>query len=131
GDANNPKRFFVDLAPAKLNASLAGKQWQVKSGILDQIRVGQYDASTVRVVLEVGSIVSISTFTLRDPDRLIIDVLGKEATPAVASGGGQGAAPSQSTKSVPTPAVLTASVPAVTPLPSSATIPARATTNGT
>jgi len=78
GDAKSPNRFYVDLEPAKLTAALAGKQWPIKSGVLQQIRVGQYDASTVRIVLEVGKIASISTFTLRDPDRLIIDVLGKE-----------------------------------------------------
>src|SRR2546425_8146091 len=35
---------------------LAGKQWPVKSDLLDQIRIGQYDASTVRVVLHVRAI---------------------------------------------------------------------------
>src|SRR5262245_15619010 len=87
GDAKSPKRFFVNLSPAKLDSTLAGKQWKSKSGLLEQIRVGQYDPSTVRVVLEVGAIGSITTFTLKEPDRLIIDVLGKEPAqpPAVAS----------------------------------------------
>jgi N-acetylmuramoyl-L-alanine amidase len=88
GDAKGPDRVFIDIANARLNSMLMGKQWPVKSGLLQQIRVGQYDASTVRVVLDVGTIGRVTSFLLRDPDRLIIDVLGKEApnsVPAVAN----------------------------------------------
>jgi N-acetylmuramoyl-L-alanine amidase len=79
GDAKNPERVFVDISPAKLNSMLIGKQWPVQSSLLQQIRVGQYDNSTVRVVLDVGSIGPVTSFTLKEPDRLIIDVLGKES----------------------------------------------------
>jgi N-acetylmuramoyl-L-alanine amidase len=82
GDAKGPDRVFIDLSPARLNSALMGKQWPVKSGLLQQIRVGQYDASTVRVVLDVGAIEHVTSFTLRDPDRLIIDVVGKETADA-------------------------------------------------
>jgi N-acetylmuramoyl-L-alanine amidase len=82
GEAKDPDRVFIDLSPARLNSALIGKQWPVKSGLLQQIRVGQYDASTVRVVLDVGTIGRVTSFTLRDPDRLIIDVLGKDAADA-------------------------------------------------
>jgi N-acetylmuramoyl-L-alanine amidase len=78
GDAKDPDRVFIDVSPARLNSALIGKQWPVKSGLLQQIRVGQYDASTVRVVLDVGTIGRVSSFILSDPDRLIIDVLGKD-----------------------------------------------------
>ena len=87
GDAKGPDRVFIDIAPARLNSMLVGKQWPVKSGLLQQIRVGQYDASTVRVVLDVGAIARVTSLLLRDPDRLIIDVIGKDVpgVPAVAS----------------------------------------------
>src|SRR5439155_20412890 len=85
GDAKDPDRVFIDLLPARLNSALLGKQWPVKSGLLQQIRVGQYDASTVRVVLDVGTIGRVTSFTLRDPDRLIIDVLGKDGAPVAAT----------------------------------------------
>lgn len=78
GEAKSPDRVFIDVSPARLNSMLLGKQWPVKSSLLEQIRVGQYDASTVRVVLDVGSIGRVTSFSLRDPDRLVIDVLGKE-----------------------------------------------------
>ena len=90
GDAKDPDRVFIDLSPARLNSALIGKQWPVKSGLLQQIRVGQYDNSTVRVVLDVGTIGRVTSFTLRDPDRLIIDVMGKDSPEVVASPSGRG-----------------------------------------
>src|SRR5262249_6642409 len=79
GDAKDPDRVFVDVTPAKLNSMLIGKQWPVKSPLLQQIRVGKYDNTTVRVVLDVGTFGRVAAFTLRDPDRLVVDVLGKDA----------------------------------------------------
>jgi N-acetylmuramoyl-L-alanine amidase len=78
GDAKGPDRVFIDVSPARLNSTLIGKQWAVKSGLLKQIRMGQYDASTVRIVLDVGDIGGVTSLTLRDPNRLLIDVLGKK-----------------------------------------------------
>lgn len=107
GDAKDPDRVFIDITPARLNSALLGKQWPVKSELLQQIRVGQYDLSTVRVVLDVGAIGHVTSFTLRDPDRLIIDVLGKETANAPAP--------------VPAgaPAVVTASTPSTPAAPPS------------
>src|SRR5438093_7917242 len=82
GEAKDPDRVFIDISPARLNTGLIGKQWPVKSGLLQQIRVGQYDISTVRVVLDVGTVGRVSSFALRDPDRLIIDVFGTEPATA-------------------------------------------------
>src|SRR2546422_9908464 len=56
GEAKGPDRVFIDIFPARLNTALNGKQWPVKSGLLQQIRVGQYEPSTVRVVLDVGTV---------------------------------------------------------------------------
>src|SRR5262249_7513607 len=78
GDAKNPDRIFIDISAAKLNSMLVGKQWPVKSVLLQQIRIGQYSNSTVRIVLDVGDIGRVTSFTLRDPDRVVIDVLSKE-----------------------------------------------------
>src|SRR5438552_14765964 len=65
GDAKDPDRVFIDISPAKLNAALIGKQWPVKSGLLQDIRVGQYDTTTVRVVLDVGTSGRVTSFGLR------------------------------------------------------------------
>jgi len=156
GNAKNPDRVFVDVSPARLNSSLIGKQWPVKSTLLQQIRVGQYANSTVRIVLDVGNVSRVTSFTLRDPDRLVIDVLGKETAqpapiPAPLPAGPITAAPAvQPPKSVDPPpapraseASSTASVPSpVLPSPPASTprksaddgkaiTPAKATNSGT
>ncbi len=82
GALKSPDRVFIDISPSRLNSMLVGKQWPVKTALLEQIRVGQYDPTTVRVVLDVGTVGRVTSLVLRDPDRLIIDILGKE-TPAV------------------------------------------------
>src|SRR5215475_3797986 len=109
GEAKGPDRVFVDVSPAHLSSAMIGKQLLVKTGLLQQIRLGQYDASTVRVVLSVGTIGRVTSFTLRDPDRLIIDVLTKDA-PITAD---PTATPVESIAAAPTPAT-TAQAPAAT-----------------
>jgi N-acetylmuramoyl-L-alanine amidase len=129
GDAKDPDRVFIDVMPARLNSALIGKQWPVKSGLLQQIRVGQYDLSTVRVVLDLGTIGRVTSFTLRNPDRLIIDVLGKEtaSVPAASFGAPVGTATTSTTAvamPVSTTASLTPPVDTVQPPPSPAPEPA-------
>jgi N-acetylmuramoyl-L-alanine amidase len=77
GEARSPDRVYIDIANAHLNSSLVSKEWPVESGLLQKIRVGQFDTETVRVVLDVGTMKRATSFTLRDPDRLIIDVVGE------------------------------------------------------
>jgi N-acetylmuramoyl-L-alanine amidase len=101
GDAKNPNRVFLDIAQAKLNSMLIGKQWTVDSTLLQHIRVGQYDNTTVRVVLDIGAIGRVSSLTLKDPDRLIIDVFGKEAITLAPP------APTPALTPAPTPVVTT------------------------
>jgi N-acetylmuramoyl-L-alanine amidase len=107
GEAKSPDRVFVDISPAHLNSVLAGKQWSVASSLVSQIRVGQYNATTVRVVLHVGGKVQVSTASLREPDRLIIDVSGEPQRVAPAA-------------PLPPPSV---SAPAPAPAPISTTRP--------
>jgi N-acetylmuramoyl-L-alanine amidase len=77
GEARSPDRVFIDIAHAHLSSGLVNKEWPVESGLLQKIRVGQNDAGTVRVVLDVGMMLRATSFTLRDPHRLIIDVVGE------------------------------------------------------
>ena len=158
GDAKKPDRVFVDISSARLNSALIGKQWPVKSNLLQQIRVGQYDNSTVRIVLEIGNVSRVTSFTLRDPDRLVIDVLGKEIlaqpspVPVPLPAGPITAAPTVeppksvdappvprvadvATSSAPTPSPVSSPTPAITPKKSAddgkPIIPAKATNSGT
>jgi N-acetylmuramoyl-L-alanine amidase len=85
GEAKAPERVFFDIAPARLNSMLLGKQWIVSSPLLGQIRVGQYDTTTVRLVLDVGRFDRIDSFVLRNPERLVIDVFGPGTAAASAA----------------------------------------------
>ncbi len=120
GEAKNPERIFLDVAPARLNTVLLGKQWPVQSALLAQIRVGQYDASTVRVVLDIGGSTRVTSFKLSDPDRLVVDIAGMEsaapaaATPVTSAQPPQPPAPA----AAPSPAPLPA---AAAPAPAAAT----------
>ena len=80
GEAKSPDRVYIDIANAHLNPSLVSKEWPVESGLLQKIRVGQYEAGTVRVVLDLATMLRATSFTLRDPDRLIIDIIGDSET---------------------------------------------------
>src|SRR5437867_9674164 len=78
GEVKGPDRVFIDIFPARLNTALNGKQWPIKSGLMQQIRVVKYKSLTVLAVPHVGTIDRVTSYTMRDPDRLIIDILGKE-----------------------------------------------------
>src|SRR5262245_3099059 len=131
GDAKSPDRVFVDISPAKLNSILQGKQWQVKSGLLQQIRVGQYDNSTVRIVLDIGHIGRVSSFTLRDPDRLVIDVFGKEAPAQLASVSTGSATSLPIAVALPSPTVSTTSPKKPADVDLKPITPAKASNSGT
>ena len=130
GEAKSPHRVFIDVTPARLNSLLKGKQWPVKSTLLEQIRVGQYDASTVRVVFDVGESNKVTTMSLHDPDRLIIDVLGTGSTvpaaPATTSVSPQPTAAPQPAAPV-RPAAPAAPASAAAPAISAATVAPAAT----
>ena len=132
GEAKSPHRVFIDVSQARLNSILKGKQWAVKSPMLAQIRVGQYDLSTVRVVFDVGTTNKVTTMSLHDPDRLIIDVLGTGSStpvaPAITSLSPEPApAPSTSVRPAPASAPPASSVTPVSPAPAAMPSPTVAT----
>ncbi len=108
GEARNPERVFVDVSPARLNTVLLGKQWPVQSALLAQIRVGQYDASTVRVVLDIGANARATSFKLSDPDRLVVDIAGTDSSVPAAPTPLTTAQPPQPPASTPAPAATPA-----------------------
>lgn len=72
-----PERLFLDLYPARLNKDLK-EPLVIRDGLLRSARAGQYDHSTVRVVLDIESIKGYKVFFLENPFRVIVDVTGKE-----------------------------------------------------
>ena len=72
-----PPRIYVDIAGARL--AMASKEpVPVEDGLLRQVRVGQYSADVVRVVLDMTSLRDHKAFILPDPHRLVIDLQGQK-----------------------------------------------------
>lgn len=76
----NPDRIVLDLLDARLSSSLVGKTFPVENGFLRQVRVGQFQPTVTRVVLDVEKVEDYSVFTLPNPFRLVVDVNGPQPT---------------------------------------------------
>jgi N-acetylmuramoyl-L-alanine amidase len=92
----DPARLSFDISKASVAEALRkeNEPLVINDGILKQVRFSQFDEKTVRVVLDLASIESYAAFPLREPDRLVIDVAGKngEGAPAVTNDSPAGAA---------------------------------------
>ena len=78
GRVPSPDRIFFDLHDTKLASELSGKTFEVGDGLLQKIRVAQFNATLTRVVLEVDTVAEYSAFLLPNPYRLIVDIHGKQ-----------------------------------------------------
>jgi len=72
-----PPRIYVDISGARLAMS-SKEPVPVDDGLLRQVRVGQYSAEVVRVVLDMTSLRDHNVFILPDPHRLVIDLHGQQ-----------------------------------------------------
>ena len=70
-----PNRLYLDLEGARLNPGV--KDLTIGDGLLKSVRIAQYSASTVRVVLDLDSIKEYKVFTFSEPFRIIVDVKGE------------------------------------------------------
>ncbi len=127
GRINEPGRIriFFDLASSLLTKELASRSMQVDAGLLKQIRVGQYDGKTVRVVLDFLEETRLSSFMISNPYRLVIDVMGTGMPAARPSG-----APKTTSPATPPPEAppSKATTPIISPVP---VTPPSANSNGT
>ncbi|HEY7699017.1 MAG TPA: AMIN domain-containing protein, partial [Vicinamibacteria bacterium] len=80
GSVLDPARIYFDLLGARVTKDLASRIFPVGDGFLQQIRVGQNKADVVRVVLDFQNLSEYNVFTLPDPYRLVVDILGKAPT---------------------------------------------------
>jgi N-acetylmuramoyl-L-alanine amidase len=71
-----PERFYADLAGARLAGGTAGSI-PLDDPCIQQIRVAQFDATVVRVVLDMKNPCESRVSLLADPARLVIDVRSK------------------------------------------------------
>jgi N-acetylmuramoyl-L-alanine amidase len=130
GEAKSPDRVFLDISPARLNSMFVGKEWAIESKIFQKIRVAQYDASTVRVVLDGMTLRGVTASPLKDPNRLVIDVAGTSTAlmPRPISSAPPPRAPSTiatpaSQPAPPPAAAVPAITPAAPPVPETASAP--------
>ena len=72
-----PPRIYIDVMGARL-ALVSKEPVPVEDGLLRQVRLGQYSADVVRVVLDMNSLRDHKTSLLTDPYRLVIDVYGQK-----------------------------------------------------
>jgi N-acetylmuramoyl-L-alanine amidase len=80
----SPDRIYFDLHKAKLTPGFAKKTFDVQSGLLKSVRIGQNKDGVVRLVLDVSGAHDYTAQLLGNPYRLVIDVRTKPA-PASAS----------------------------------------------
>jgi len=71
-----PPRIYIDILGAKL--ALASRDPVPTDGLLSQVRLGQYSADVVRVVLDMQSLGAHNAFLLTDPYRLVIELQGQK-----------------------------------------------------
>ncbi len=80
---NQPRRLYIDFKQSYLPPEFRSPL-PIQDGLLKQVRPGQFNDSTVRVVLDIESISDYKIFSLKDPFRVVVDVRGvkKERVPS-------------------------------------------------
>ncbi|HHW20428.1 N-acetylmuramoyl-L-alanine amidase [Thermodesulfovibrio thiophilus] len=74
GQLKNPERVFFDIKNSLLNKE-ARKEFLVNNSVVNKIRVGQFDTSTVRIVFELlKPDYEFKVIQLENPFRLVIDI---------------------------------------------------------
>jgi N-acetylmuramoyl-L-alanine amidase len=81
GRLEDPDRIYFDLLGARVTRDLASRSFRVGDGFLQQIRVGQFRNDVVRVVLDFQNVSQYNVFSLPDPYRLVVDILGEAPPP--------------------------------------------------
>ncbi len=91
-NVKQPRRLYIDFAqsyiPPKFRSPVP-----IEDGLLKQVRTGQFNDNTVRVVLDIESISNYKVFSLKDPFRVVVDVHGSKP--------GQPSAPASSDSNTP------------------------------
>ena len=79
-----PPRIYVDLFSTKL-AMDSRNPIAVDDGVLRQLRVGQFTADIIRIVIDLTTLGEHNAFLLADPYRLVIDIQGQKNAEALAA----------------------------------------------
>ncbi len=74
---NHHRRLLIDFAQSYIDPKFTAPV-PIRDGLLRRIRTDQFNAATVRVVLDIQSVSNYKIFSLNDPFRVIVDVRGRE-----------------------------------------------------
>jgi N-acetylmuramoyl-L-alanine amidase len=77
-----PPRIYIDIAATRL-AMESQEPIYVQDGALKQVRVGQFNQDTVRVVVDMNSPKEYSAFLLPEPFRVVLEIHGAQAAHAL------------------------------------------------
>jgi len=72
---NQPRRLYLDFSQSYTPPQFRSPV-PIQDGLLKQVRTGQFNNTTVRVVLDIESISDYKIFNLKDPFRVVVDVRG-------------------------------------------------------
>jgi N-acetylmuramoyl-L-alanine amidase len=120
--ANLPNRAYVDLRPAVLGKDVARAPLVVEDGIAKQVRIGQFDPQTVRVVVDLAAPGIFEVRTTDKPPRLLLSIVPRP--PRDAAVARPAAAPAEETVAAAAPPAepraAHAPLPATVPAPRAA-----------
>ncbi|MBI5376791.1 MAG: N-acetylmuramoyl-L-alanine amidase [Candidatus Schekmanbacteria bacterium] len=74
---NNPKRIFIDVFDSYLTSDLNKKSVNVSDGVIKTVRASYYKPTTVRIVMDVENFDNYTSFVLKEPYRVVIDLFGQ------------------------------------------------------
>ncbi|MBZ0272559.1 N-acetylmuramoyl-L-alanine amidase [bacterium] len=75
-----PRRLYFDLHGAARAPDIAN-ELPIHDGLLERVRVGEFNEDTVRVVLDFDNVEDFTVFPLLDPFRIVVDVTGRRTAP--------------------------------------------------
>ncbi|MFH7319527.1 N-acetylmuramoyl-L-alanine amidase [Desulfurivibrio sp. D14AmB] len=83
-NGDDSRRLYIDLSGARLSPRITRGETPIEDGLLRRIRLAQHDPDTVRVVLDTQTrIDDYKIFSLDNPSRVVIDLLGQPAPPTL------------------------------------------------
>jgi N-acetylmuramoyl-L-alanine amidase len=74
---SNPERIYFDLKGCTISSGAASSV-RIDNGVLEKVRLAQFDKGTVRVVFDVNETKNLSAFLLENPYRLVVDVYASD-----------------------------------------------------
>ncbi|MDY6905753.1 MAG: N-acetylmuramoyl-L-alanine amidase [Thermodesulfobacteriota bacterium] len=81
-----PPRLYVDVNNSRLDRELS-RQIPINDDLLKNVRAGQFTPSAVRVVIDIKSFERYNIFSLNNPFRIVIDVMGENGSATTADAG--------------------------------------------